>query len=1335
VRRGATRAALLGSAVLLLASVAIAATPTSPVAGSPTYAKVSLTGPGSTGDASAFTTTSNGVTMPISGLQGIVKGLTAYFDQYGNLTTKVTGDASGATLGTASGLPVTGAAVVNLVAGQSQSIANIMSTMFKADGTIAMSGTLIVHAGANIDGAINAAGFAAGDDGQNGSVDIGVSSNAAAAPYIAWDGQGQHANVIEQNDQPGRLNWLAGGVLEMQLTKTLNYMGVPLQLLPLASTDRSNNAITAAVAGGLVDTEVSRATKAEAAAQAGADASVKKVGDVMTGNLQAPVLTATQGVYAPGATLGADVANGSLALGVTSNPAATPYIVWNGAGVANNLIEQNDLAGRLNYTSGGILELQLSKTGNTMNVPLQVPVVASTDRSNNVVSAAFAGGLFDSVPNQGFASTFGVALRSEAVRESDHLKAPDFILASDPVGDDTLAIQRLYTAAQLVMSAGGDPILEFPRRIIVTTMPQLQMPVGRSPMFVSAPGGSEIVVNGASNGIDIQATYTGSTVLSSPAVGDFKVTKGSGAPIGYDAVRIAGLPNSVSPGAVYGARVGNENCRGRGFGGGTPNPWAACVELVDQNYSGVESVTYAYTGPANGEQKSGVGVLYTTTQSSVAGNYSVDHFIGNVTMNTGFAGVLTQGHVEGVRLLSGAIVGSVYGVRCPAWLFPGGGSYGGCDGLYVTQTHMNVVLRGIYAEYSANVQTDSTDYFVSPNNGAASALAADAVLPLTTAALNPSNSLNGYSWAGVDCVSCNYTSVIGTSFYGTGAGYSNAVRFTVLPYGGIAAPSSVGYGNKVSGIQAFAINGYAVHTDAAIQESQVDDNNTIGVSGYELGAGTEHHGNLNAGAPYDTGFLNGQHIVQGDEAPTGKILDSFGYEVIGGVNRAVLDLRNAGYTGTAQNVRIELAPGTGSATGNDDGQLNFSAGAFNFNADVTAAGFTATALSNFQAELDVSFGLMRIGGTNRGVLDLRSAGYTGTGGNVRIELAPSAQGSTTGQGDGQLNISDALTNFNSQVIAASLSTSAPSVFAGFNSTAEADFGFGLVRVGGTNRGILDFRGAGYTGTGQNVRIELAPLVQGSPTGSNDGQLNFSASAFNFNAPIAALGLITDQSGLGVAAGSTTAFFAGNTSRRVMLQGAVGATLSNAVSVTLPPNPIDQQQFDIVGDINITNFSVIAPANTAGKTPVVALAPTSFAYNNPISFIYVAANQVWEPAIGVGSGTVVAGGTGSATIVNPTTIVAGSASTYGLVFAAANDRTIDYTPNQATTFSLSGGAAGQFQRVVLIIRQPSSGGFPITLPSNVKWVSGSAPAVDESSGHITILNLGTDDGGATYLGGF
>jgi hypothetical protein len=101
---------------------------------------------------------------------------------------------------------------------------------------------------------------------------------------------------------------------------------------------------------------------------------------------------------------------------------------------------------------------------------------------------------------------------------------------------------------------------------------------------------------------------------------------------------------------------------------------------------------------------------------------------------------------------------------------------------------------------------------------------------------------------------------------------------------------------------------------------------------------------------------------------------------------------------------------------------------------------------------------------------------------------------------------------------------------------------------------------------------------------------------------------------------------------------------------------------------------------------------------------------------------------------PVTAVAQAGANQALAFAAEGDCAADITLSQPLTLTIGGGTAGQYQRLTLILRQPASGGFAVTLPTNVKWASGAPPAVSSNAGDITILTFATPDGGTTIMGG-
>ena len=129
------------------------------------------------------------------------------------------------------------------------------------------------------------------------------------------------------------------------------------------------------------------------------------------------------------------------------------------------------------------------------------------------------------------------------------------------------------------------------------------------------------------------------------------------------------------------------------------------------------------------------------------------------------------------------------------------------------------------------------------------------------------------------------------------------------------------------------------------------------------------------------------------------------------------------------------------------------------------------------------------------------------------------------------------------------------------------------------------------------------------------------------------------------------------------------------------------------------------------------------------------------ALGWGLGAVLAipaaaqvpmGGSGAAL---PTTLatLSETGGSQPLAFASAGNAAYDVTLNGNTSFTITGGTAGQFQTITAVFRQGGSGGFTPSLPANVQWASGSAPVFSTSAGTVTTVIFGTSDGGKTIVG--
>lgn len=123
------------------------------------------------------------------------------------------------------------------------------------------------------------------------------------------------------------------------------------------------------------------------------------------------------------------------------------------------------------------------------------------------------------------------------------------------------------------------------------------------------------------------------------------------------------------------------------------------------------------------------------------------------------------------------------------------------------------------------------------------------------------------------------------------------------------------------------------------------------------------------------------------------------------------------------------------------------------------------------------------------------------------------------------------------------------------------------------------------------------------------------------------------------------------------------------------------------------------------------------------------------AVSLGAGLQLSNGTltTSAGVV-PVLVNSTSGSTQALQFPPTGSRAYDVTLTANCSFSISGGTSGELQTVTLIIRG-GSGGFSVSLPTNVKWKGGAAPTIDTSSSSINVIRLQTSDAGTTYAGNF
>ena len=102
---------------------------------------------------------------------------------------------------------------------------------------------------------------------------------------------------------------------------------------------------------------------------------------------------------------------------------------------------------------------------------------------------------------------------------------------------------------------------------------------------------------------------------------------------------------------------------------------------------------------------------------------------------------------------------------------------------------------------------------------------------------------------------------------------------------------------------------------------------------------------------------------------------------------------------------------------------------------------------------------------------------------------------------------------------------------------------------------------------------------------------------------------------------------------------------------------------------------------------------------------------------------------------PVTTIASSGASQALAFPASGSACYDVTLTANCTFTLTGGTAGQYQRVTLILRQDATAGRVAMLPSGVKWTSGVTPTPNTVAGKIDVFYFHTPDAGTTVLGGY
>jgi hypothetical protein len=109
------------------------------------------------------------------------------------------------------------------------------------------------------------------------------------------------------------------------------------------------------------------------------------------------------------------------------------------------------------------------------------------------------------------------------------------------------------------------------------------------------------------------------------------------------------------------------------------------------------------------------------------------------------------------------------------------------------------------------------------------------------------------------------------------------------------------------------------------------------------------------------------------------------------------------------------------------------------------------------------------------------------------------------------------------------------------------------------------------------------------------------------------------------------------------------------------------------------------------------------------------------------------GTGGGSTIVPVDTSVSIHGTVALQFPASGSYAYDYTLVDDTIFTVSGGVVGQLQKLTILVRQPSSAGFSVTLPSNVLWDQNTPPVISETPNNFTVFTISTLDGGKTLLG--
>jgi len=114
----------------------------------------------------------------------------------------------------------------------------------------------------------------------------------------------------------------------------------------------------------------------------------------------------------------------------------------------------------------------------------------------------------------------------------------------------------------------------------------------------------------------------------------------------------------------------------------------------------------------------------------------------------------------------------------------------------------------------------------------------------------------------------------------------------------------------------------------------------------------------------------------------------------------------------------------------------------------------------------------------------------------------------------------------------------------------------------------------------------------------------------------------------------------------------------------------------------------------------------------------------------------AGIDGSGRITAPTIGLVSLTGATPTATPGATDTTLaTLAPAAPTALAIGqGGTAGRAAILEILIVQPATGGYPVTITGPIAWPSGAVPVISAAAGDRTFIRLLTTDGGKSYIGG-